>query len=60
MNKESNVKFGSWMGDTGAIGHMTWDKSELTDLVEVQVPICVANGNQEMCQKKGRYEEVTK
>ena len=40
------------MGDTGATGHMTWDETELTDLVEVQVPIRVANGNQEMCQKK--------
>ena len=48
------------MGDTGATGHMTWDQTELTDLVETCVPITVANGGREMCTMKGKFSGVTK
>ena len=52
--ENDTVKKGSWMGDTGATGHMTWDESELTDLEDTNVPITVANGGREVCRKKGK------
>ena len=48
------------MGDTGATGHMTWNESELTDVVETYVPVIVANGAKEICRKKGKFKGFTK
>ena len=43
-HQTENPKYEDWMGDTGATGHMTWDKGELTDVVETYVHVVVANG----------------
>ena len=57
--EDVTVNSDSWMGDTGATGHMTWDESKLTDLEDTCVPITVANGTRELCIKKGKLRGST-
>ena len=42
------------MDNIGVIGHMVWDKSELTHIVEINIHIKVANEAIDVCKKKGK------
>jgi hypothetical protein len=48
----------TWLVDSGATSHMTWDRSLFTtfEVIEPPVPVTIANGSSIPCRDVGTVE----